>query len=210
MSTETTTDQPAPLLGFARFKRSMSDGNYGSTEASISIPFVVDLDNDALTDVNAKVAFIEAKSAVYRELQVETETLGDGTVIEIVKANFKATPAAMPSANATFPPAGQTPSGGAAGVKVFKRLEINGEKVPNPEWLGSQIAAAAASGKGVSNELWDNRRFLPQFGGDGNPKAPWFKDKNGDNAIWPPKGAPETDPAWRHPLAQTDSYEEPF
>lgn len=222
MSTDNTPTKEA-LYGFARFKRSISDGNYGSLEASISLPFIVVLEDDTATELNAKVAFIQGKTAVCRELGIETKVLDDGTVMELLdpKATVVERPAQQRSSAPSDGGGGQRQQGGGGGqgIKVFKRLEdprggTNDRGKPNtienPSWLADQIAAAVASGKPVSNELWDNRRFLPQFGGTGNAKAPWFKDKNGDNAIWPPKGAPECDASWRHPAFQDGNYEEPF
>lgn len=48
---------------------------------------------------------------------------------------------------------------------------------PLPEWL-----APACAAKGVT-EVWDNRDKLSQ-----NPKRPWFKAVNGDEAFWAPRG----------------------
>jgi hypothetical protein len=47
---------------------------------------------------------------------------------------------------------------------------------PLPEWL-----APACAAKGVT-EVWDNRDKLSQ-----NPKRPWFKAVNGDEAFWAPR-----------------------
>lgn len=52
-----------------------------------------------------------------------------------------------------------------------------------PEWLPTEAAK-----QGVSGEVWDNRKDLPKFGGDRNPRSPWFKAVNGGDGIWPPKG----------------------
>ena len=185
--------------GHAHFKRTMDDGNYGKTEASIMVPFVYDpsgTDEAAQNNELAmKIAYIEAKTAVYKEMQIETKVLDDGTVIELLQANFKGS-TVEPTQSTTSAPAQQrSTSGGGGGrstIKVYKRLVVNGEKVPNPDWLVDQIKAAEGTDKAIkmvngSYELWDNRGKHPDFGGDGNPKAPWFKDKNGDGAIWPPR-----------------------
>lgn len=51
-----------------------------------------------------------------------------------------------------------------------------------PDWLPAEAAKA-----GVSGAVWDNRADLPQFGGDRNPKSPWFKAVEGGAGIWPPR-----------------------
>lgn len=48
---------------------------------------------------------------------------------------------------------------------------------PIPEWLPAMCAA-----KGVT-EVWDNRDGL-----SANPKRPWFKSTNTDDAFWAPRG----------------------
>jgi hypothetical protein len=48
---------------------------------------------------------------------------------------------------------------------------------PIPEWLGE-----ACRRDGVT-EVWDNRDGLAA-----NPKRPWFKAVNGDQAYWAPRG----------------------
>lgn len=82
------------------------------------------------------------------------------------------------------------PSGGK--VKVRKQLE--GE--PIPDWLEKQVEWLI--GKGDIDdadviEVWDNRSYLPQFGGSRSEKAAWFTTVNkkaGEQygqGIWPPK-----------------------
>lgn len=78
------------------------------------------------------------------------------------------------------PPAG----GGAATPSGYVKIKNPGNAPEGepavPDWL-----APAAAAEGVT-EVWDNRKDLPQFGGDRNPKSPWFKAPNG-TGIWPPR-----------------------
>jgi hypothetical protein len=53
-----------------------------------------------------------------------------------------------------------------------------------PPWLASQFAA---SGCYPGEDLWDNRKDLPEFGGKRNPKGPWFKGADSGEGIWPPR-----------------------
>jgi hypothetical protein len=224
--------------GHVQFKRVIDDGNYGKLEASVMVPYEVDFADDAVTEVRQNIAFIQAKLGIYKQLGIDTESLEDGTIIEIVKAKFAGSTVEptgrSTSANAgsrSAPPNG--PSGGGNGsvkVKVFSRIKdprggVDERGKPNvignPSWLVSEIESLEASGKVFGRkdgyiELWDNRGDLPQFGGDRNPKMPFFKEKNDAKAkneclgVWPPKGSPESDAAWRHEAFQAGDYEEPF
>ena len=71
---------------------------------------------------------------------------------------------------ASFPTA--SPSGGGFQVRIKGK-----QHGPVPEWL-----AEACLSKGVT-EVWDNRDGLAA-----NPKRPWFKATNGNDAFWPPRG----------------------
>lgn len=59
---------------------------------------------------------------------------------------------------------------------------------PAPDWLAKEFTYQVSKGKIAAddNELFDNRARLPQFGGDGNAKAPWFKTSKGKVGLWPP------------------------
>lgn len=119
-----------------------------------------------------------------------------GTDVDGVKAEAQAAAdaAAARRAEQAFasPPSGAASSGGR--VKVKKQLE--GHDVP--EWLEKQVEWLIGKGDitaadGAVVEVWDNRRFLPDFGGDRSPKSPWFTTVNKEpgeqygTGIWPPK-----------------------
>jgi hypothetical protein len=71
---------------------------------------------------------------------------------------------------ASFPTA--TPHSGGFDVRIKGK-----QHGPMPEWL-----AEACLSKGVT-EVWDNRDGLAA-----NPKRPWFKSTNTNDAFWPPRG----------------------
>lgn len=53
---------------------------------------------------------------------------------------------------------------------------------PLPDWLSDTFDALVEAGDAdpADNEMWDNRRFSPDFGGNGSPNAPWFKTTDGE------------------------------
>lgn len=73
---------------------------------------------------------------------------------------------------AVFPSAEVVSSSGGFQVRVKGK-----QHGPLPEWLHTECAK-----KGIS-EVWDNRDKLSE-----NPKRPWFKAVNGNDAFWAPRG----------------------
>lgn len=72
---------------------------------------------------------------------------------------------------ATVMPMPMAQSSGGFSVRI--RGQQHG---PIPEWL-----ATACMAKGVT-EVWDNRDKLQE-----NPKRPWFKSTNSEDAFWAPR-----------------------
>lgn len=72
---------------------------------------------------------------------------------------------------------------------AFKIIAHGSTGQPAPDWLAREFAYQVKQGKIADgdNELFDNRGKLPQFGGDGNPNAPWFRTSKGKVGLWPPK-----------------------
>jgi hypothetical protein len=62
-------------------------------------------------------------------------------------------------------------------IEVITTKDGNGQQGPFPDWF-----IKAASDKGVT-KVFDNRHKLSE-----NPKLPWFKSSDGNNAFWPPRG----------------------
>jgi hypothetical protein len=193
------TDPTTPTLevkyGTVHYGRTVNDGNYGKTEAAVFVPFVYNDEGD--NDAAIQAAFVTAKLIVCDELGLKSKVDDTGVVredeaIANVTAAFPGTTVAPAAPQQPAPQAsygGGAPSGGTSPYKVFKRItDENGEKIGNPPWFEAQVQAANAKQGANETEFWDNRARLPEFGGDGNPKAPWFKGKNnGDVAVWPPR-----------------------
>jgi hypothetical protein len=66
-----------------------------------------------------------------------------------------------------------------------------------PAWLQGEVEYLIGKGKIADTnvvEVWDNRRFLPENGGDRSAKSPWFTTvekmagEQYGTGIWPPKG----------------------
>jgi hypothetical protein len=74
---------------------------------------------------------------------------------------------------ATITPMAQPVAQTSGGFSVRIRGQQHG---PVPEWLSSACMA-----KGVT-EVWDNRDKLQE-----NPKRPWFKSTNSEDAFWAPR-----------------------
>jgi hypothetical protein len=121
-------------------------------------------------------------------LDVSVEAVTAQTVADAaarVAANF---PASGPSTTTAAP----TPAASGGRVKVRKPLDGQ----PLPDWLEKQVEWLIGKGDIPDTstvELWDNRGFLPEFGGDKNPRGPWFTtvEKPAGSqygvGIWPPK-----------------------
>lgn len=92
--------------------------------------------------------------------------------------------------NAQSSPQGNGGGGGGGGtapaVKIIKMSVSDGK----PDWLDAAFAELVSKGEVAAsdNEVWDNRDKLPKFGGQGNPRAPWFRTSKGKVSIWPPRG----------------------
>lgn len=82
---------------------------------------------------------------------------------------------AIANVQAAFPNATVQAEGTSTGGMTVR---VKGKQHgPIPDWLVAQCAA-----KGVT-EVWDNRDGLAA-----NPKRPWFKSTNSNDAFWAPKG----------------------
>ena len=80
--------------------------------------------------------------------------------------------------------------GGAEEVTTtFRIIEKGSTGQPAPDWLQREITYQVSRGKVAADDtdLFDNRASLPQFGGTGNPNAPWFRTAKGKVGLWPPR-----------------------
>lgn len=172
-------------VGFERKVNIPVDG-YGTEHMTVSVylPFTVVLDDPVATMENLDATFARAKEQVLIEAGREYEFDAEGRVMEQLREAFQEPLTAAPASSPAAQPR-QSNSGGGGDRQVGSYTIRRCIEEPLPDWLEGELQA-----KGVpeGSEVWDNRRYLPQFGGKGNAKAPWFKQKGGDGiAVWPPK-----------------------
>lgn len=178
--------QPTGKIGFEReVKIATPEGIYGSdsVKASIYIPFPVDFDQEASTEAAAVTAFLQGKAIVYNELGLGYKLDDSGIVVEVFKQAFPGTVVESTQAQRTETQAPrsepQTQSSGGGGMKINYLLKT----APSPDFLPDSCPKCGGT------EVKDQRKFLPTYGGEGNPKSPHFKCSNADcgAGFWPPK-----------------------
>jgi len=119
-------------------------------------------------DVNRNIAdfLIAFEATTDALLGAHGMTAGASMPTEAQEAQF------VQTVQAVFPSAEVVSSSGGFQVRVKGK-----QHGPLPEWLHTECAK-----KGIS-EVWDNRDKLSE-----NPKRPWFKAVNGNDAFWAPRG----------------------
>lgn len=172
------------------FSRKVSDGNYGSREATAWVQGDVALD---ATVGNVSLAlgdlFLSAQSAVLDQLQIEYDIdTENGTLVEKPTTPAVAAEAAVRAVfgsnnvtvtNDDFAP---TPAGGGD-IRVMNPGDQQG---PLPDWL-----VAACRRDGIT-AVWDNRAKAtgnqPHFK-EAVPRGGTGSGRDGEaKAFWPPKG----------------------
>ena len=129
------------------FSRKISDGNYGTIEASAWVQGDAPADMGA-ADVASLAGdlFMAASVAVFEQLGVEYEfNPEDGVVREKPKATVQSAQAAIEK---VFGPTTTEPSGGG-NLRVMNPSDQDG---PLPDWLYTATAKDGVTG------VWDNRR----------------------------------------------------
>lgn len=182
------SDETEARTGTVYFEYKVPNGEpYGSKVASVYLPTAVNVENDDFTRARAREAFTAAQELVYEVLGVEYEVKysdeGVAEVVALIKEAFG------PGVTVQNTDDNSAPHPGAHKVEI-----VGADGRPYPEWLDAAWDKAEREGKTEGPpKVWDNRKFLPQFGGNGNSKAPWFKAHrkvNGEAAaFWPPKGS---------------------
>ena len=160
------------------FSRKISDGNYGTIEASAWVQGDAPADmGEVDVAVLAGDLFMAASIAVFEQLDIEYEfNAEDGVVREKPKATVQSAQAAVERA---FPGTTTEPAGGG-NLRVMNPSDQDG---PLPDWLYTATAKDGVTG------VWDNRRKAagtnqPLFkeavprggtghGKDGQPKGYW-------------------------------------
>lgn len=171
-----------------------SEVQYGSNEASVFVPITIP-DGASEDDVEAiaERALGIAKRVAAAGVGVETTlTVGaDGTETVVLELE-KAFPDVKPKTSkpAVSSKARGNKGGGGGGRSPSKQTYgnvtvLNQIDEDIPEWLPEQFDSLVAAGEieASDNEVWDNRKFHPKFGGNGNPNAPWFKTSKGGVAL---------------------------
>lgn len=159
---------------------------YANQTASIFMPFTYDPADFDGNERRATAALASAKRLVAEAAGIEYDVSFTDEGIEEVTLLLEAAFGAMvedvaPRTTSAAPAAAAPARQGGGGVEVLKQIDA-----PLPDWLTAEYVANA---KGVQQgeKFWDNRKYLPNFGGDGNPKAPWFKGADSKAGIWPPR-----------------------
>jgi hypothetical protein len=172
---------PTPLTSTISFSRKISVRPYESAEASMFMQFEIDPDNPEVTLASAKHAFFQAKALVFEELGLEFSIEDGGVIRELLTKNFGAVtevtnspaavaPAATQSAPESVSHAAPAPAGGANPPYSADTMDKN-EKAANKTWALARIASNP-------DEFWDNRENKR------NPKAPDYKGKTNNIAVW--------------------------
>lgn len=187
--TDTVVEQPHVTAGF-EFKKP-NGVKYSGETASIYIPLAVDPTDSADVLYAAQRAIETAKQVVYEALGVEYEVkydaLGMERAVALLAETFGPGVVVEPFGDSDSGPATRRPAVSNRKVTVLKPLDDD-----HPDWLDAEWQRLVDDGKvdPDHNEVWDNRKFLPEFGGKSSPKGPWYRVSKGDKAgIWPPKGA---------------------
>jgi len=165
------------------FARKISDGNYGSVEASCF--FQVDTDPGATNEqiaAAAAAAYVAVKSVVLTQLGI-THTLSDeGVVVEDAPVVTVPTPkAAMAQRDATTQLRESFGGGELVHDSESTTFEVDPLTLPKydqEKWLKARLATNP-------EEFFDNRP--KKESGDYKPTAPDFKHKKSGLAIFPPR-----------------------
>lgn len=179
---------------------------YSSQEATVFIPYTIpeDATQEQISELAGK-ALTEARITAAKSLGIEygLTTDDDGVeqaVLEIKKA-FPGTTEDKPQRSSggggrgNFRGSGGGNRGGAkrnGGGSGPRKDKVGNVTVLNalqdedlPDWLADQFDALVDCGQidPDDNEVWDNRKFSPAFGGNGKANAPWFKTTGDGKAL---------------------------
>lgn len=202
------SEQVAPRGTFG-FERKVNiptpEGVYGteSITASHYVQYDIDPSNPELTAAAARQAAFEAKALVYDELGLDVhldvesgfaviregaEAASNVVDFAAARANVEAAfgPVTAEPQEQAVPPSGAAwpEPQAAAGRQFGKVVKPMGEL---PSWIDREFNYQLGKGNVEAGEdLWDNRPRLPQFGGNGSPKQPWFKGTKSGGGLWAP------------------------
>lgn len=185
--TDTITAVDNDLTFTAFFGRKISDGNYGSKEASLFVQFKAPADTPLeVIQTKAQLALVAAETVVLEQLHIPYELDDDGKIAEGIVVPPK--PAV---ARENLP--GLTPQARDAVTQI--RDTFGGGTVVDPDSAeGQYVSAPQVDPKDMSpaeqkkwamrryqedpSQFWDNRI------GKRNPKGPDFKHKTTGIGLW--------------------------
>lgn len=192
-SEQVTVTEPTEIVNVENrkisvsFSRKVSDGNYGSREATAWVQGDVAA-TATVGDVALAVGdlFLSAQSAVLDQLQIEYDIDADnGTIVEkpSVPPTVQSVVAASFGASNVTVQDDPFQGGSSADIRVMNPGDQQG---PLPEWLIS-----ACKREGITG-VWDNRSKVtgkqPHFK-EAVPRGGTGHGKDGEpKAFWPPKG----------------------
>lgn len=195
-SEQVTVTEPTEIVNVENrkisvsFSRKVSDGNYGSREATAWVQGDV-VAHATVGDVALAVGdlFLSAQSAVLDQLQIEYDIDADnGTIVErpSVPPTVQSVVTAAFGANNVTVQDDPFQGGGSSSGADIRVMNPGDQQGPLPEWLIS-----ACKREGITG-VWDNRSKAtgkqPHFK-EAVPRGGTGHGKDGEpKAFWPPKG----------------------
>lgn len=195
-SEQVTVTEPTEIVNVENrkisvsFSRKVSDGNYGSREATAWVQGDV-VAHATVGDVALAVGdlFLSAQSAVLDQLQIEYDIDTDnGTIVErpSVPPTVQSVVTAAFGANNVTVQDDPFQGGGSSSGADIRVMNPGDQQGPLPEWLIS-----ACKREGITG-VWDNRSKAtgkqPHFK-EAVPRGGTGHGKDGEpKAFWPPKG----------------------
>src|SRR5690606_17784381 len=174
--TEATPDaEIATLKGTVAFTRKISDGNYGGSEAFMSVQYDI-APNDTPENIlaNARASFLQAKAVVFEQLGIDHTLNESGVVIEMARRAFPGSVIEPAPTTAAAPPA--APARGGSDSPPFPADTTDpAEKRANKEW-------ATARWNTHPHEFYDNRER--KASGQYKQTAPDVKHKATGIGVW--------------------------
>lgn len=183
---------------------------YSSQEATVFIPYTIPdgATPEQISELAGK-ALTEARITAAKSLGVGFGLTTDDDGVEQAVLEIKeAFPGAVEAPKAASRSGGGNRSGGGGfkgrsgggggggarrggGGNGPRKVTVGNVTVLNPidddlpDWLGDQFDALVECGQidADDNEVWDNRKFSPDFGGTGKANAPWFKTSQDGKAL---------------------------
>lgn len=175
---EQTPEAAGLLKHTVFFSRKISDGNYGSEEASWFLQFDTNL-GAAFESIQAEAmtAFTACKSVVLEQLGIGYELGENGTIVETGKP-VAAQRDAVSQAREAFG-GGNVVTGDFGGSDTYDAEQVKAMKSDDQQvWLKARLESHP-------REFYDNRK--KKESGEFSSKAPDYKHIKLDLPIWPPR-----------------------